>query len=123
MEKIDIRNITDITVNKITFRNDHGDVSFIELEACANSYDKAHNIKNRDIAGYRCVGERFFGEYAYYEFYTAEHTQFYLELKTGIIKKLMAKVLGWNFHAKDFAMFYSIQKKLNAHGWTTMDLS
>ena len=124
MRMIHISNITEIKENMICYRNDNGNVDFIELESCANNYESTHNIMNINELKVRCVGERLFGEYAYYEIYTQdEHTQIYMMLKTNVIKRFISKISGWNFHSKDFQKFYAIQKQLNANGWTTLDLS
>ena len=122
MHKIRIDKITEITKDKLFYRDNNGNTAFIELNECANNYESTHGIKQQDKA-IRCVGERFFGEYAYYEFYTADHTQFYMELQTSRIKRFISNTIGWNFHRKDFQLFYSVQKQLNANGWTTHDLS
>ena len=124
MKKIHLSNIIEIKENRIYYRNDGGKSDFIELEACANNYDSAHNITNKNDLKVRCIGERLFGEYAYYEIYTQdEHTQIYMMLKTNVIKRFISKISVWNFHSKDFKKFYAIQKQLNANGWTTLDLS
>jgi len=123
MYKIHISNITDITKDKIFYRDDKGDISYIELEPCANSYEASRKKTNTDGSKVRCVGVRFFGEYAYYELYTAGHTQIYMNLQTNKFKRFISKVFCWNFHVKEFQLFYSIQKRLNANGWTTLDLS
>ena len=123
MSKIHISRITKIAKDKIYYRDDRGDIGFIELEPCANNYALVHNIVNKEKLKVRCVGERFFGEYAYYELYNIGHTQLYMNLKTNKIKRLISKIFGWNFHAKEFQRFYSVQKRLNANGWTTLDLS
>ena len=124
MRKIDILDIIEIKENKIHYLNDNGNPAFIELESCANSYESTHNITNTNELKVRCIGERLFGKYAYYEIYTEdEHTQIYMNLKTNVVKRFISKTIGWNFHGKDFQRFYAIQKQLNANGWTTLDLS
>lgn len=123
MNKIHISNIVEITQDKIFYRDDRGDVAFIELEPCANNYEATHQHINQSHCRVRCVGNRFFGEYAYYELYTIGHVQFYMTLKTNIFKKVISKIFGWNFYAKDFQKFYSIQKQFNEKGWTTLDLT
>lgn len=123
MKRIHISNIADIKNNKIYYREDNENIAFIDLEFCANSYELIHNTVNNDELKVRCVGERFFGECAYYKLYTEEPTQIYMNLTTNAIKRLITKVTGWNFHSKDFQTFYAIQKRLNANGWTTLDLS
>lgn len=53
----------------------YGNADFIELESCANNYETTHDITNKNELKVRCIGERLFGEYAYYEIYTQEeHT-------------------------------------------------
>ncbi len=123
MEKIHISNIVEITKDRIYYRDDREDVVFIELEPCANSYEVAHKITNQSERKLRCIGVRCFGEYAYYELYTIGHIQIYMSLRSNIIKKLISKIFGFNFHAKGFQQFYSIQKQLNKNGWTTLDLT
>lgn len=124
MRIIPLSNVIDIRKDKIYYRDNNGNVVYIELEPCANSYELSHNIINKNDLKVRCVGERLFGEYAYYEIYTEdEHTQIYMNLKTNAFKRFISKILGWNFHNKDFQKFYVIQKHLNANGWTTLDLS
>ncbi len=124
VRKIRLSNIIEIKENTIYYQNDGGNSAFIELETCANNYESAHNIKNKNDLKARCIGERFFGEYAYYELYTEdEHTQIYMNLKTNAFKHFISKTIGWNFHSMDFQKFYAFQKQLNANGWTTLDLS
>lgn len=123
MKKIHISNITDITNDKIYYCDDNENVVCIELKSCANNYESAHSITNKSTLKTRCVGERLFGAYAYYELYTEERTQIYMNLKSNAFKRFISKTIGWNFHAKDFQRFYAIQKELNRHGWTTIDLS
>lgn len=124
MKKIHISNIIEIKENKIYYRNDNGNMDSIELESCANNYESTHNITNKNNLKVRCIGERLFGKYAYYEIYTDyEHTQIYINLKTNVVKHFISKIIGWNFHSKDFRKFYAVQKRLNDSGWTTLDLS
>ena len=46
-----------------------------------------------------------------------------MNLKTNAFKRFITKITGWNFHSRDFQQFYALQKKFNAKGWTTLDLS
>lgn len=123
MKKIHISNITEIRNDRIYYR-DNDDVFFIELNSCANNFELANSILNKQELKVRCVGERFFGTYAYYELYTSDgHTQLYLELKNDTLKRVISKITGFNFNRKDFQQFYAVQKRLNENGWTTLDLS
>lgn len=119
---IDIRRIVEITDNAIVYKDDRGDTAMIELSPCANNWEKQHQ-KTAEKGMPRCVGDRCFGEYAYYELYDIGHTQFYLDLRTSKIKKWIGRLIEWNFHQREFELFYSVQKQLNAHGWTTADLT
>ena len=123
MKKIHISNITEIKNDRIYYS--YNDDSFcIDLEQCANNYESTHNILNKNELKARCVGERYFGLYAFYELYTdEEHTQIYMELKTNIFMRIISKITGWNFYSKDFQKFYAIHKQLNRNGWTSLDLS
>ena len=124
MKKIPLSNVIDITKDKLHYRDDNGKVVDIEFALCANNYEATHNIINKNELKVRCVGERFFGEYAYYELYTKdEHTRIYMKLNTNAFKRFISKTIGWNFHSMDFQKFYAFQKQLNANGWTTLDLS
>ncbi|MBQ8741168.1 MAG: hypothetical protein IJY79_06430 [Clostridia bacterium] len=125
MNKIHISNITDITKDKIYYRDDNGDVAFIDLETCASNYEAINDVTYKQDSKHRCVGERLFGfrDYAYYELYTDERTHLYLELKTNAFRRFVYRVIGWNFYVKDYQLFYSVQERLNNKGWTTLDLS
>ena len=121
MKKIHLSKVIDITKDKLHYCDDNGNVEYIELAPCADNYEATHNITNKNDLKVRCVGEHFFGEYAYFELYTEEHTQIYMNLKTNAIKHFISKITGWNFHGKEFQRFYALQKKFNAKGWTTLD--
>ena len=119
MKKIHLFDIMGVKGNKLYYRENE-DVFYIELALCADNYQSTHNTANKS---FRCVGERFFGAYAYYELYTEEQTQIYMNIKTNALKRVVSKMTGWNFHSKDFQRFYALQKQLNANGWTTLDLT
>lgn len=121
MNDIDINRIIKITTDRIIYRDDRDDEAYIELEPCADNWEKSLGCPKTEAI--RCVGERFFGEYAYYELYDIGHTRFSMRLKTNKLKSFISKITGWNFHAKSFQQFYSVQKTLNANGWTTLDFS
>ena len=121
---IEIQKVIKIENGKLFYRGDNEDIAFINLKSCAERYEKEHNILDGKKRLYRCVGERFFGEYdAYYEFYTEEHTRLHMRLKTNQVKRFLFKIFNLNFHVKEFRLFYRIQEQLNARGWTTIDLT
>ncbi len=123
MQKIHMSQITAITRERITFRDEQGHIASIELEPCANRYAAAHPETDLPGRSVRCVGVRCFGEYAYYELCTEKPVQLYMELKIGRFRALVAHLTGWNFQTKAFERFYSVQKRLNNVGWTTLDLT
>ncbi len=123
MRKIPLSCITEIALDRINCRDEQGHPVSVVLPLCAERYERAHPPTHPGGATPRCVGERCFGEYAYYEFCAEEPIQFYLNLKTSRMQKIITRLTGWNFHAKEFEQFYSVQKRLNAAGWTTLDLT
>lgn len=122
MNRIDIRDIVEITDDKIIYRGKNG-VGSIELAPCAANFEA--EFRNSAASGTcRCVAVRFFGEYnSYYELFDEEHTRLFLKMKTNKVKRLLFKLFYLNFHVKEFQLFYSVHKQLNAHGWTTLDLT
>ena len=102
---LEIKKITyiiKIKENMICYRNDNGNTDFIELESCANNYESTHNIMNKNELKVHCVGERLFGEYAYYEIYTEdEHTQIYMMLKSNVIKRFIFAEIVFGFGVDD----------------------
>lgn len=126
MKEIDIRNIIEITAGRILYRDEQGNAASIELEPCADIFDRENHLA-RLSGALRCVGDRYWTRFngdrvVYYELYTSgEHTRLYLELKTNFVKRLIEKVFGWNFYTKEYSLFHSVQKRLAAHGWTTYD--
>lgn len=126
MNRIHISNIIDIKKDKLFYKDKNGDISYIDLKDCANNYESTYNVTYKYNANVRCVGERKFSPNnndAYYELYTKNRTRLYLDLKTNAFRKIIYKILNLNFYTKDFQLFYAIQKKLNANGWTTLDLN
>ncbi len=123
MQTIHISRIVDVTRERIIFRDEQGHIASIELEPCADRYAAAHPETDLSGKSIRCVGVRCFGEYAYYEFCAEEPIRFYLNLKTSRMQKIITRLTGWNFHTKAFEQFYSVQKRLNSAGWTTLDLT
>lgn len=60
MNEIDIRQITEINRKEIVYREEHGDSASIELEACANNWEKQNNAGERPTKAPRCVRRAFF---------------------------------------------------------------
>ena len=123
MYKIHISQIVKIAEDRLYYRDDRGDIAWIDLSVCANNYAAKHHTSDQPAPKLRCVGERVFGDYAYYELYTIGRTQIYMHLKTNIIKRMISKVFSVDFRAREFRKFYTLHKQFNANGWTTLDLT
>lgn len=124
MIEIPLRNIVKIDREKLYYRDEDGEIAEIKLQPCADNFDAAKKIINRPEGRPRCVGDRLFGSYSFYELYTSpEHTRLYMRLKTNKLKRLITRLIGWNFHLKEFEEFYYVQKRFVSSGWSTCDLS
>ena len=123
MIEIDIRDITDIKGSQLFYRNDNGSILFIDLESCAKYHENRNGINTYN--GTRSVGERLYVRpIATYDLYSPDGIRLYLEIPPlNFFKRLISRIIGWRFNAKEFDIFYSVQKKLNQNGWTTLDLS
>lgn len=88
MIKIHISQITKITSKSILYKDDLGGEGLIRLDMCADNYASVHYVQPIKST-IKCVVERFFGEYAYYELYTTEHTHLYMNLKSNIFTRLL----------------------------------
>lgn len=73
MDQIPIFEITKITEDKIYYRNNYGNIASIELELCAKNFKNTYKCDYDRSIKFRCVGERSFGKYSYYELYTESH--------------------------------------------------
>lgn len=120
--KIDIRKIKSISNGVLCYENKNGKSTSISLEKCAENYSAVRSTAKGE---YKSVGTRLFlfsFPYAFYEIYADESIYFILPLKTNKVKKLLSKTFGFNFHSRDFKIFYGFQKQLNSAGYTTLDL-
>ncbi|MBP1576650.1 MAG: hypothetical protein J6A68_03860 [Oscillospiraceae bacterium] len=124
--KIPFENIEKVTKEHLFYKNLDGITMKICLADCAENFSLAlgEEIKLQSHRTIRSVGGRCFScPIAFYEFFTAEHhIRFYMVLKQTLVKKLLRKI-GWNPDAKTFERFYSLQKKLNAFGYSAIDLT
>ncbi|MBQ8147118.1 MAG: hypothetical protein IJ039_10065 [Clostridia bacterium] len=119
--KIPLKNIVEITSEELIFKNDYGTVEKINLDECAKSFDLAQGITSEARDGrLKCIGGRFF---PFFEFFTpTHHTRFYIPLKKTVFTRFLKKI-GWNPYTKEHSEFYTFQKKLNALGFTSLDLT
>ncbi len=106
------------------FFDERVNTDYIDLDECAQNFADVYHKSFLNKTDLKCVGDRLlYGEYVYFEFYAKEHVQFFLLLKTNILKGLIERLIGWNFYTREAKAFNSLQRQLNSHGWTTLDLS
>ena len=119
--KIPVGNIIEITSEELVFKNRDGKTEKINLDECAKNYDLAQGISLEQREGrLKCIGGRCF---PFFEFFTpTHHTRFYIPLKKTAFTRFLKKI-GWNPYAKEYSEFYAFQKKLNALGFTSLDLT
>lgn len=119
MLEIDIRKVINIEDDKLFYTDVNGSVSSVDLSAIAEYHRKQTGYSGN--FQYQSVGER---EYPYYYLYDPDGIKFYIEVpKTNRIKRIIAKLLGWNFDSAERERWYSIQVMLNENGYTSLDLS
>lgn len=119
--KIPFDEISEITSEALIYKNGYWNTKKIDLNECAKNYDLAQGITPEQRAGrLKCVGGRCF---PFFELFTAEHhTRIYIPLKKTFFKRLL-QFARLEPYAKERSKFYAFQKKLNALGFTTIDLT
>ena len=119
--KIPFENIIEITSEELIFKNDDGKTEKINLVECAKNYDLAQGISPEQRAGsLKCIGGRCF---PFFEFFTTiHHTRFYIPLKNTAFTRFLKKI-GLDPYTKEHSEFYAMQRKLNALGFTSLDLT
>ena len=119
--KIPFENIIEMTAEELIYKNSYGKTQKINLHECAKNFALAQGISPEQREGrLKCIGGRCF---PFFEFFTpAHHTRFYIPLKGTTFTRFLKKI-GWNPYAKEQSEFYVFQKKLNALGFTSLDLT
>jgi len=119
--KVPLDDVKEITLEAIFYKRGYSDTKKIDLNECAGNFDLAQGISQDDKkSGLKCVGGRCF---PFFEFFTTEHhTRIYIPLKQTVFTRFLQKI-GLNPYAKKRSKFYAFQKKLNAAGFTTLDLT
>ena len=120
-KKIPFENIIEITSEELVFKNSDGETEKINLDECAKNYDLAQGISPEQREGrLKCIGGRCF---PFFEFFTpTHHTRFYIPLKKTAFTRFLKKI-GWDPYTKQFSEYYAFQRKLNALGFTSLDLT
>ena len=119
--KIPFDDVREITSEAIFYKKGYLDTKKIDLNECARNYCLAQGKSpNENNGRLKCVGGRCF---PFFEFFTAEHhTRIYIPLKKTIFTRLL-QLVRLNPYLKERSKFYAFQKKLNAAGFTTLDLT
>ena len=119
--KIPFENIIEITSEELVFKNSDGETEKINLNECAQNYDLTQGISpEQREGGLKCIGGRCF---PFFEFFTStHHTRFFIPLKKTAFTQFLKKI-GWDPYSKEHSKFYAFQKKLNALGFTSLDLT
>ena len=119
--KIPFDDVGEITSEAIFYKKGYLNTKKIDLNECARNYCLAQGKSpNENNGRLKCVGGRCF---PFFEFFTAEHhTRIYIPLKKTIFTRLL-QLVRLNPYLKERSKFYAFQKKLNAAGFTTLDLT
>ena len=119
--KIPFDDVREITSEAIFYKKGYLDTKKIDLNECARNYCLAQGKSpNENNGRLKCVGGRCF---PFFELFTAEHhTRIYIPLKKTFFKRLL-QFARLEPYAKERSKFYAFQKKLNALGFTTIDLT
>ena len=119
--KVPLDHIVVITSEELIFKNNFGETERINLVECAKNFDLAQGISTEQRAGrLQCVGGR---RFPFFELFTPNHhTRLFIPLKTTAVKRFLKKI-GWNPYSKEYSAFFAFQRKLNALGFTTLDLT
>ena len=121
VKKIPFENILEITSKELIFKNSLGEIEKIDLNECAENFDLAQGIPSEQREGrLKCIGGRCF---PFFEFFTPiHHTRFYIPLKKTAFTRFLKRI-RLEPHTKERQEFYAFQKKLNALGFTSLDLT
>ena len=119
--KIPFDDVIEITSEAIFYKKGYLDTKKIDLNECVRNYCLAQRISSdENNVRLKCVGGRCF---PFFEFFTAEHhTRIYIPLKETFFTRFLQKI-RLNPYAKEHSKFLALQKKLNAAGFTTLDLT
>ena len=124
--KIPFENIIDVTEKEILFKNNEGKMQTISLEECAKNLYSAFGVTEEEYSNreFKGIGGRYSANpISFYEVFTPHHhTRFCMTYKVTRFKNFLNKI-GWNVYSEDYSEFRSLERKLNAIGYSTMDLT
>ncbi len=124
--KIPFENILNVTEKELIFRDNKGETQTILLDDCVRNFREAFGLSDTDTTDRKVKGIG--GRYSarsngFYELFTDNHhIRFCRKTKTTRFKNFLMRI-GWNAYSKDYSEFRSLERKLNAVGYSTMDLT
>ena len=119
--KIPLEDVREVTSEAIFYNKGYLETKKIDLNECYRNFWLAQGISPDENNGrLKCVGGRCF---PFFEFFTpTHHTRFYIPLKKTAFTRFLKKI-GWDPYTKQFSEYYAFQRKLNALGFTSLDLT
>ncbi len=117
MIELPLENIISIEEDLLKYTDAQGEVKSIDLAKCADNYRRMQEVFIGDM-GLRCVGERYFDAYAYYEFYGDEQVRFFMKVKPALFDGKFG--LKPYLHKRKFKKFIKLEQMLNQAGYTTV---
>ena len=124
--KIPFENIIDVTEKEIIFQNNEGEPQAISLEKCARNFYTAFGVPEEEYTTkeWKSVGGRYSANpNSFYEIFTDNHhIRFCMTYKITRFKNFLDKI-GLNGYKKDYSEFRSLERRLNAIGYSTFDLT
>ena len=119
--KVALSDIVDMSDGVLQYKNGIGETIRVDLDQCSENFYAAQGVSLKQDAGrLKGIGGRFF---PYFEIFTLpHHTRIYLPLKQTAWTRFLQK-LRLDPYRKQHTEFYAFQRKLNAMGYTSLDLS
>ncbi len=124
--KIPFENILNVTEKELIFKDNKGETQTILLDDCVRNFREAFGLSDADTTDRKVKGIG--GRYSarsngFYELFTDNHhIRFCRKKKTTRFKNFLMRI-GWNAYSKDYSEFRSLERKLHAVGYSTMDLT
>lgn len=124
--KIPYESIIDVTEKELIYKAGEGEIQSILLEECVKNFYSAFGVPTEEYATRqrKCIGGRYSEKpVAFYEIFTPHHhTRFCMTYKITPLKRFLSKI-GWDAYSKEYSEFRALERRLNAIGYSTMDLT
>ena len=120
--KIPFENILNVTKKELIFKDTNGEKQTILLDDCVKNFREAFGLSDADTTV--SIGGRYSARTnGFYELFTDNHhIRFCRTTKTTPFKNFLMR-MGWNAYSKDDSDFLSLEKRLRAIGYSTIDLT